>query len=136
MWPEQAQARRAIQQMNDQNQRRMAAEMRRAKEAKEQAEKDAKAAILREQRAKLARRQAAENEKKQEEEEQIQRTLDRKRRAAEERELTLKAMCVPRHSHLRLRLGWRFESNVSCGRGKMSESRETALELYRQAMAG
>ena len=40
--------------MNDQNQRRMAAEMRRAKEAKEQAEKDAKAAILREQRAKLA----------------------------------------------------------------------------------
>ena len=96
MRPEQAQARRAIQQMNDQNQRRMAAEMRRAKEAKEQAEKDAKAAILREQRAKLARRQAAENEKKQEEEEQIQRTLDRKRRAAEERELTLKAMCVPR----------------------------------------
>ena len=92
VWPEQAQARRAIQQMNDQNQRRMAAEMRRAKEAKEQAEKDAKAAILREQRAKLARRQAAENEKKQEEEEQIQRTLDRKRRAAEERELTLKAM--------------------------------------------
>jgi len=82
--------------MNDQNQRRMAAEMRRAKEAKEQAEKDAKAAILREQRAKLARRQAAENEKKQEEEEQIQRTLDRKRRAAEERELTLKAMYEPR----------------------------------------
>ena len=82
--------------MNDQNQRRMAAEMRRAKEAKEQAEKDAKAAILREQRAKLARRQAAEEEKKREEEEQIKRTLERKRRAAEERELTLKAMYVPR----------------------------------------
>ena len=95
--------------MNDQNQRRMAAEMRRAKEAKEQAEKDAKAAILREQRAKLARRQAAEEEKKREEEEQIKRTLERKRRAAEERELTLKAMYVPRSlPHLRLRLAGEF----------------------------
>lgn len=101
---------RAVQQLAEQNDRRMRAEMRRTKEANEQAKLDAHAAELEAERKRIAEETARKLQKEREDQEHIRLQVERQQREKEQQELRIRSM------------------------GRMTKTRETAMELYTQAL--